>query len=279
MFAFKNWEEWNGYLEKYLQNGNRPKFRSAFFQSHFMYQVAFFNQLHTLERISFYEMIHPEEFCKIFNKLEDNKQKKVIKEWDDKYVINMMDHMRLDQLIQLLRKLTKQDRDYYMAFLKKTKVRKIKIILSYEMNRVGSMMTMEYITANPNELVRKVLHRVKKAGRSGKSIDYVYVVSTINKLIGVVSLRSLLIARADQTMRFVMKEQVITTRIDAHKIAVEKIVNEYGLKVIPVVSKSDELLGIVIVNDVEHLMKIRKSYFGTKNNRFSRFKTYLMSDL
>lgn len=269
MIALENSNEWNDYVMFYLREGNRPKFRSIFFQFHLTHQIEFFNHLHTFERSSFYAMVEPKEFALIFMGLEDKKQQRIIIEVDENYIVHMLEHMHVHHLVHFFRKLNEQECNYYMAFMKKARVRKIKTILSFGTHCAGAMMTTEYITAHPNETVQKVIARIKKAGKKTKSIYYVYVVTKTNTLIGVVSLRRLLTASSEQTMKLIMKEQIITVRVHTHNRMIEKIVDTYHLGFIPVVSKDNNLLGIVIVNDTERLHWIRQSYHHTKQKNFS----------
>lgn len=263
----RKWEECHAYLMLYLQGDDHPKFRSTFFQCHLIHRLAFFNELKLDDRKLFYTMIEPEEFSYLFIKVNSEKQKKIMTELDERYVGQMLNHLQLHDLVRFLRKLDQQDSDYYIAFMRKSKVRKIKSMLSYDARTAGSIMTMDFITASPNETVEQVLNHIKKAGKRIETIYYIYVVSEWNRLIGVISLRSLLIASSEQTLKLLMKEQVISVRAHTHNKMIEKIVYEYSLPYIPVVSKNKELLGVVIVNDMTRLKEIQQSYNEEKRRK------------
>lgn len=250
MFANKNWEEFTYYLFMYLRDGQRGKFRSDYFQLHRNDQLRFFNMLADTSRQTFYEFIEPNEFGPVFSKLDKVRKQLIIKEMKETYVFAMIDSLRADEMVDFFGELEPTAIAYYLQTLNKQKAEQIKMLLSYEDGTAGAMMTTEYVTAYIHEKVAVVLERLFNIGKKAETIYYIFIVTNSNQLIGVVSLRDLVVTPRDHKMGFVMKEKVISVMPSTDEQEVVQIIRDYDLLLVPVVNNNNELIGIITVDDV-----------------------------
>lgn len=234
----------------YLKKGTTPKFRSDFFQLHRNHQLHFFTMLDSSHRQKFYEVIAPNEFATVFSKLDFTAQQLVIGELDEVYVIALIDAMRTDEIVWFLKELDQEQIHYYLDLLERHDTEQISRLLTYETNTAGAIMTTEFITATEDETVAIVLDRLTFVGKDAETIYYIYIVSSSNQLLGVVSLRDLMISPRGHTMKFIMKEQVISVRVYDHLNKVVKIVKDYDLLLVPIINENNEIMGIITIDDV-----------------------------
>jgi Mg/Co/Ni transporter MgtE len=125
----------------------------------------------------------------------------------------------------------------------------IKELLEYPEDTAGGIMTNEFIAVSKEQTVQQALDEVRKAAKSVESIYYIYVTSDGDDLVGVASLREILVAPADQRLSALMHTDLITVdvREDQHEVA--RKIAKYNLLALPVVEKESKLKGIVTVDD------------------------------
>lgn len=243
------WEKTKECLFDCLKNNKKAHFRQIYFQCQQTFQIGFFQSLTKHERSIFYHFISPEEFSWLFTRLTHKNQRIVNRELPDKYFINMLNYMVSDDLIRYLRTVNKKKQYFYLPFLKKRHQRKANVLLAYRSNAIVSKMTMEYIFAYPNETIRDVIRRLKDKG-SSKVFRYVYVITSTNQLIGVVSLRTLMIVPKNQYIYSIMKRHMIAVRPHTNRKKVKEIGHVYNLLTIPIVSKNHHMIGVIHLADL-----------------------------
>lgn len=250
MHVIKNWEEYTFYLLIDLKNKNKGKFRSDFFQLHRNDQLRLFNILEDTSRIVFYEYITPAEFAPIFAKLTITNKQSVLKQVDKQYEQGIMKSLPADEVVRFFNKIDKDEINYYLSHFSQERAKQIRSLLDYKAGTAGAMMTTEFVTARPTETVEHVLNRLFKTGKYSETIYYIYIVSETNVLLGVTSLRTLMIVPREHTMNFVMKQQVVSVSTFTDENEIMTLIKEYDLLLLPVINAQRELMGIVTVDDV-----------------------------
>lgn len=248
---------WNKELKVYLQIGEYEKFREDYFTVHPFYQAAFFSRLYQMERMRFYKVVEPKEFRFILPYISPMKQKQMMYEMEYSYLVALMEQMQFHQLIRFLRNTGEEERNYYMTFMDKSTKRKVKMTFSFSAETVGARMAYEYVTAHPAESVERVLNRVKRKSGNTTAIYHVYILENF-LLKGVVSLRELMSSEQTEVMANIMCKHVVTIRPHVHYSKMNRLVQQNRLRHIPVVSKRNELLGVVMTNNHEQFRMIRK---------------------
>lgn len=251
MLSIKNWEEYTYYLEVYLRGGNTKQFRFDFFQLHLNDQIDFFNTLSEQNRSIFYRLIEPKEFAAIVSKLKPSEQRSILHELNEGLAVDVIKRFPTDEMADFLGGLSQEEIDYYLNCMDKKEANQMKLLLSYKPNTAGAMLTTEYVTARRNETAKSVLERLKVLGKEAESIYYIYIVSTTQQLFGVVSLRDvIMIENENSTMKTIMKEQVISVKSHTDQEDVVRLIKDYDLLFVPVVTNDNQLIGIVTVDDV-----------------------------
>jgi magnesium transporter len=123
---------------------------------------------------------------------------------------------------------------------------------SYPSHTAGGLMTTEYIALAPNTKVWQAIESVRQYGRQDKAetVYYAYVVAFGGKLVGVVSLRELILCDPGVAVEDVMSENVIYIRPEVHQEEVARTFQKYAFSALPVVDDHGRMLGLVTVDDV-----------------------------
>ncbi|MEE8228754.1 MAG: CBS domain-containing protein, partial [candidate division NC10 bacterium] len=102
----------------------------------------------------------------------------------------------------------------------------------------------------PEATVGQTLEKLRAMANEVETIYYLYVTDPSERLVGVSSLRELMMARAEQRLDEIMTTQLIAVKPDASLRAVAETLSKYNLTALPVVDEEERLEGIVTVDDV-----------------------------
>jgi magnesium transporter len=120
----------------------------------------------------------------------------------------------------------------------------------------GGIMTPDIVSLGPEVKVWKAIEEVRRLSRAGdvETISYVYVTAYGGQLVGVLSLRDLILADPSQTLQDVMTEHVVRVKIDADQEQVARTIAKYDINAVPVVDDRGILRGVVTIDDVVDVM-------------------------
>ncbi len=111
-------------------------------------------------------------------------------------------------------------------------------------------MTTEYVSVMEDFTAEEAIATLRKIAPDAETIYYVFVVNTHNQLVGVISLRELIVAAPTTLIRDVMHRKVVSVPVDMDQEEVARIVSKYNFLAVPVIDDQQHLLGIVTVDDV-----------------------------
>jgi magnesium transporter len=116
----------------------------------------------------------------------------------------------------------------------------------------GGRMTTEYVALPPDTKIWRAIEEVRQASRENEVeiVYYVYVVAYGDQLVGVASLRDLILAEPSQTLEDIMTEQVVRVAPTDDQEKVADIIARYDLSAVPVVSDRGTMMGVVTVDDM-----------------------------
>ncbi len=120
----------------------------------------------------------------------------------------------------------------------------------YEEDEAGGLMTPEFVSVGANMTVSQVIRFLRRASPDAETVYYLYVQETDGRLIGVLSLRDLIVAPEDQRVREIMIPDVIHVTTDTDQEEVARLMADYDFPALPVVDADGHLVGIVTVDDV-----------------------------
>ena len=129
-------------------------------------------------------------------------------------------------------------------------------ILRYPENSAGALMTMEYVSLRPDMTVEEAILRIRRQGVDKETIYTCYVLDKDRTLLGIVTVKDLLLAESDDTeIREIMTSNIIsvTTQDDQEEVA--KMFSKYNFLALPVVDTENRMVGIVTFDDAMDVME------------------------
>jgi CBS domain-containing protein/sporulation protein YlmC with PRC-barrel domain len=161
----------------------------------------------------------------------------------------ILDELPMDEAVDLLSELSRKKMNSVFRALPKKKVIDLKELLKHSKNTAGSLMNTEFITIKFNILAGQALDKIRTEHEKAESIYYIYVLSEQNSLVGVVSLRQLIIAQPDQPVADIMATKVIKIGVDTHIEKIGQLFLKYNFHMLPVVDSHHKIKGIISVRD------------------------------
>ena len=162
-------------------------------------------------------------------------------------------HMSTDDASVLLRELPREQLDAILATLGDD-AEDVESLLAYPEDTAGAIMSPDYLALSEDLSVKSAIERIQSSGERDASF-YVYVVDQRENLVGVLSLRQLIMQPPDKLLRDFMTTDPIRVTTDADQEEVSRMVARYDLLAVPVVDVSNRLLGVVTVDDVIDVMR------------------------
>src|SRR5262245_16335617 len=166
------------------------------------------------------------------------------------HVARLIEEMSHDDRAELLRKLDPQVRESLLRLVDEADRRDIAKLVNYAENTAGALMTTDYAWLPANVTVEEALERLRLQAPNRETIYYVYVVDDQRRLLGVVSLRDLILAPRRAPLSERMETQVVTVRVTDDPEKVAQDMTRYDLLAVPVVDADGRLVGIITYDDV-----------------------------
>ena len=251
----KTREQYTKIILNALHDGDMKQFRSAFLELHPSDQLDVFITLNKTSRNQVYSYLSPKEFAEIFGGLNISKQLLFFLELDEQYAFHMFNHMFTDDVVNFLTEINDERAETILSAMDKDKAQRVKALLSYAPETAGAIMTKELISISSSSTVEEILNKLRDEAPDAEIIYYLYVVDEENKLVGVVSLRDLIIATPTVLVKDIMSTRVVSVPEDMDQEEVGHLIKKYDFLAAPVVSKQNKLLGIVTFDDVMDILE------------------------
>ena len=161
----------------------------------------------------------------------------------------IINEMQMDEAVDLLEACDTQKRQAVYAILTPEKVTELKELSTLSIYSVGSIMNTDFVTAKATETAGLILKRICVECEKSEMYRYAYILDDNNRLIGVVSLRNLLLSDPQTLIADIMTEQPVSVEIDTRVRRVAQLFFKYNFEAIPVVDDENILQGLVSFRD------------------------------
>lgn len=216
-------------------------------------------QLEPAEAATLMGAVKPELGAPIFERLSRARQLEVVAALDVKVAARLLESMAADDRADLVQQLDPSLGSKLLASLAPDEARDVRELAQYAASSAGGLMTTDFLWLAEQGTVREAIETVRKSAAEAETIYSLYVLmgdpareeeGERLKLLGVVSLRDLLLASPEQPVREVMTENVITVPPEMDQEEVARTMAKYDLSAVPVVDKFARLLGVITFDDV-----------------------------
>lgn len=188
--------------------------------------------------------------AEVFAYLPIDDQIEIISVITDREVEHIIDELAFDDMIDVLEELPANVVDKILEKSTKEERRLINTFLNYPETSAGSLMTPDYISLRKNMTVAEALAYIKKEGMDRETVYTCYIKDEGRRLLGIVSLRTLVISDDEVQVGDLMHEDIIYVNVLDDQEDVSDAFKKYGFLAIPVVDNEHRLVGIITVDDI-----------------------------
>ena len=208
----------------------------------------------TMQVIAF-RLLSKSEAIEVYEFLDSSVQQSLVEEFKRQEVIDIVDKMSPDDRARLFDELPAKIVSRLLAELSPDERRATALLLGYESDTAGRIMTPEYVSLKENWTVGEALERIRSLAHVSETIYSLYVTDSARHLTGILSLRDLVVAQPEQTIGDVMVRELVSVQTDADQEEVARIIQRYDFLAVPVVDTEQRLVGIVTVDDVLDILE------------------------
>jgi magnesium transporter len=185
----------------------------------------------------------------VFNQLPPDLRSQLMTESSIEKLAGVLEHLPPDDLADLIGDLPEDQRQQLMDLLGRESKDEVESLLQYDPNSAGGIMTTDFFSLPHTLTVEEAIENIRSR-EDVEMVFYLYLTDEMGRLVGVVSLRQLLLTRTGTPLHKVMNRRVMKVTTDTDQTTVAMLVDKYRLLAVPVVDQENVLVGMVTVDDV-----------------------------
>ncbi|MFJ6414273.1 magnesium transporter [Terribacillus saccharophilus] len=242
-------------IREALANQQIDQFRAEYLELHPYDQAAVFEEQPEEIRKQIYSYLSPDETAEIMENVNWENADVYFTEMYSRYAAQVLAEMSADDAVDILKEMDKNKVASFITIMEKESADEIKHLLHYEDKTAGSIMTTEFVSVSATDTVREAMLHLRAEAPDAETIYYTYVVDQDKKLVGVISLRNLIIAEKDWLISEVMSDRIVSVDVGGDQEHAAQMMRDYDFLALPVVDFQNHILGIITVDDILDVME------------------------
>lgn len=219
------------------------------------------DELHPADVADILEQLDPQQRANVFQHLDDAQATEAISEMEDEYqsdfiesldnkqAAGLLGNMDPDDAADIVRDLSYERAETLLRLMGVEDATEIRRLLGYKDGTAGGMMTTQFVAVHDTDTVGHAIEVLRGLDSDHPTVHYIYILDEYDKLVGVSSLRTLVLTDDSMPLGKVMYDDIISCTPDETEEDVSADIFKYELTAMPVVDEHGMLLGIVTVDD------------------------------
>ena len=236
-------------LQELLQNRSYKELREALADLNQVDLAEFLSGLDRESAVLVFRMLPKEAAADVFAELTAEAQQWIVHAASDAELAEIVNDLYVDDAVDMLEDMPANVVKRILRNADPENRRLINQFLQYPENSAGSIMTAEFTDLRPTMTVAEAIRHIRATGEDRETIYTCYVVDPQRRLLGVVTVRTLLLSADEKLVQDVMEDQIISVTTGTDQEEAARLLNHYDLLSLPVVDGENRLVGIVTVDD------------------------------
>ncbi len=246
----RNIDFFRGTVEDMLEARNYKALRDYLSELH-PYEIAsLLEEFEEPEQITILSLTPPETAAEALEHLDYDDQYRLLDHSDKAVAKAILAAMGRDAIADLLMAIHPNKAQQIMAMVPEEDLESIKYLMTYPEDSAGGIMSLDYIQAREYWTIEQVIRHFRKVGQKQSIANYIYIVDAIGKLVGVLSLKELLLNDPKSLVSDVMHKNIITVLATADQEEAARVMSQYDLMILPVVNGQGRLVGVITADDI-----------------------------
>ena len=244
-------------LENLIENKDSKTITKTLREIHHADIADIIEQLSEINAQFLLDIIENPKSADIIIELDDDVRESILSAFTPKKIAEeLIDNLESDDAADVISELPQDKKIKVLSHIEdKNQADNISDLLTYSEDSAGSLMAKELVKVNENWSTLKCLKEMRRQAEKIKKIHTIYVVNDHDQLLGLLSLKKLLVAEKSTTIKKIINKKIISVKAHENNEEVANIMNKYDLIVIPVVNKNNRLLGRITIDDILDLVK------------------------
>ncbi len=218
--------------------------------------ASIINQLNDDEAAYLYELINDDLASDVLLELDDDKREQILATFSSKEIAEQIDNMESDDAADVISELPEDIQEEVLAHIEDIdQASDIAELINYEEGTAGSLMAKELVSVYAFETVSHCIEEIRRQTDSVDVLYTVYVVDNNDRLVGVLSLKKLIISHPLARVEEIYEQNIQSVKTTATSEEVADYMRKYDLVVLPVVDQLNRLVGRITIDDVVDVIK------------------------
>jgi len=202
------------------------------------------------ERLAIFASLDEETAAETLEEMSPEDQAEILERLDDERAADILEEMGPDEAADLLADLPEERVEALLDKMRQADADEVEELLNYEEDTAGGLMTTEYVTVTSDMTAAEAIDRLRELEPEAEQVYYVYAVDHRENLLGVLSLRDLIVSQPGKLVGDIMIDKVVHVALDTPARDVAEVMRKYNLLAVPVTDLDGHLEGMVTVDDV-----------------------------
>jgi len=211
--------------------------------------AAILDRLAPRDRAGVLASLDDEAVADAMEEMEPDTQVEVLEDLAPERAADILEEMSPDDAADLVADLDQDTRDDILRYMEPSEAQEVQELLAYPEDTAGGIMTTAYIAVGEHVTAGGAIDLLREWEPDAETIYYVYVTDDDDRLVGVLSLRDLIVAPPSTVVADVMIREPVAVGAFADEDEVAEVVAHYNLLAVPVVDGEGRLVGIVTIDD------------------------------
>ena len=202
------------------------------------------------ERIYLFESLEPESAGDVFVEIEGPVQEKILSDLDNQAITEIVEELDSDDAADLVGDLPVERAKQIIETLDDEVSDEIERLLPYPEDTAGGIMALEFVAVHEDDTLGQAIDVIRAKREDVVNFFYLFVLDDFGRLVGVVSLKDLVVEPADRKIREIMNPEVISVPVHLDQEEVAQLFKKYDLVTVPVVDDNHRLVGRITHDDI-----------------------------
>ena len=243
-------QQWEQKLQAALTDPRHDLLVSVLAEIHAADLAELFPDFEEEEQQRILESLSDESAAELLDELDPTDRSKMLDQLPLERASDILEEMPSDEAADLLSELPPHEVDELLQRMEPELADDVTDLLRYPEDTAGGLMVKEFVHVTPEQTVEEVLSLLRRHHDDAEMIYYLYVLGDDDRLLGIFTLRKLIIVSPEATMADIMQREFVSVPVDMPQDEVAEAVRRHDLLAVPVLDPDGRMLGIVTVDDI-----------------------------
>lgn len=202
------------------------------------------------ERLFIFNLLEPDGAGEVLVEIETPVQERILKDLDNQAITEIVQGLDSDDAADLVGDLPDDRAREIIERVGDEVSEELEKLLPYPEDTAGGIMALEFVAVKADASVKDAIDTIREKREEVENLYYIWVVDDLGKLVGVISLKDLVLEVTDRKISDIMNPEVISVHVDTDQEEVARLVKKYDLVAIPVVGDDQRLAGRITHDDI-----------------------------